>query len=113
MARQALVKTARVLVVGALPVAAMAVFAGGASADASVPTAPAVTQSIAAGVPLEPVTTNPHAQYPDPVLNGAAGGAAIGSATGSFIDPLPTLLGAAIGAGVGVARPDLVPQILP
>jgi hypothetical protein len=65
------------------------------------------------GVPLEPVTTNPDAQYPDPALNGAAAGAAIGSATGSFVDPIPTLIGGGIGFLVGSVRPDLVPQILP
>jgi hypothetical protein len=112
MIRRALIKTGSALAVIAVPLTAAAVFAGGASADASLGT-PAAAQPVANRIPLEPVTTNPHAHYPDPVLNGAALGAGIGSATGSFVDPLPTLLGAAIGAGVGVARPDLIPQVLP
>ena len=111
--RRALIKTGSLLAVAAAPLAAMAVFAGGASADASLPAAPAVAQPVANRIPLEPVTTNPHAKYPDPVLNGAAAGAAIGSATGSFVDPLPTLLGAAIGAGVATVQPSVIPQVLP
>lgn len=107
--RRALIKTGSLLAVAAAPLAAMAVFAGSASADASLPVAHPVSHTI----PLEPVATNPHAKYPDPVLNGAAAGAAIGSATGSFIDPLPTLLGAAIGAGVATVQPNVIPQVLP
>ncbi|MBU3061396.1 hypothetical protein KO481_07650 [Nocardia sp. NEAU-G5] len=107
--RRALIKTGSALAVIAAPLAAMAVFAGGASADANVP----VAHPVANTIPLEPVATNPHAKYPDPTLNGAAAGAAIGSATGSFVDPLPTLLGAAIGAGIGAVDPQVVPQVLP
>ncbi|WP_148307093.1 glycine zipper domain-containing protein [Nocardia nova] len=113
MFSRALSTMGRALAVTAVPLAAVAVFAGAASADAGQSAAtPVVAQSIS-GIPLEDVTTDPGAQYPDPVMNGAAAGAAIGSATGSFIDPFPTLLGAVIGGAVGQQRPDLVPQVLP
>ncbi|WP_280265323.1 glycine zipper domain-containing protein [Nocardia wallacei] len=105
MIRNTLVKAFTVI---ALPVAAVAVFAGGAAAEA--PQAAPV-----AGVPLqsEDITTNPNAQYPDPVLNGAAAGAAIGSAVGFFTGSGGPILGGLIGALVGATNPDVVPQVLP
>ena len=109
MLRNSLVKT---LIVAALPLTAVAVFAGGASAAAgpATPVAP-----VSQGIPLEPedVATNPGAQYPDPVLNGAALGAGIGSAVGSATGSGGPILGGVIGALVGVANPDVVPQVLP
>ncbi|GAB2720912.1 glycine zipper domain-containing protein [Nocardia mexicana] len=104
MIRNTLVKA---FTVTALPLAAVAVFAGGASAEA--PQATPV-----AGIPLtEDITTNPNAQYPDPVLNGAAAGAAIGSAVGFFTGSGGPILGGLIGALVGATNPDVVPQVLP
>ncbi|WP_024805836.1 hypothetical protein [Nocardia sp. BMG51109] len=117
MCRDILIKVGRVVAVGALPLAAAAVFAGGASADAGRAAEPV------AGIPLESedAATNPHALIPDPVLNGASAGASIGSAvgsavglaTGSATSSAGSALGAAIGALVGATNPGVVPQVLP
>ncbi len=112
MIRRALIKSGGVLAVIAVPLTAAAIFAGGASA-APVSAAPSVAQPVSHTIPLEPITTNPHATYHDPVANGAVLGAGIGSATGSFVDPWTTLLGAAIGGGVGYFDPNVIPQVLP
>lgn len=90
---------------------------------------PAVSE---ASTELSEIATNPHAQNPDPVLNGAAGGAVVGAIVGA-ISCLPTVLalvvgyvvcavpgvigtaimGAVIGAIVGTVQPDVIPQVLP
>lgn len=121
MLRNTLSRTGRVAVVGALPLVAAAVFAGGASADTGQAAEPV------AGIPLESedVATNPNAAVPDPVLNGASLGNSVGSAvgsgiglatgsvTGSATGSAASALGAAIGAVVGATNPDVVPQVLP
>ncbi|MGQ4597225.1 hypothetical protein [Nocardia sp. R6R-6] len=88
--------------------------------------------SAATGAELKDIATNPQAQYPDPVMNGAAAGAA-GGAIAALITCIPTLaifivgyglcavvgvvttaiLGAVIGAVVGTVAPDVIPQVLP
>ncbi|MGW4354294.1 hypothetical protein ACWELJ_19630 [Nocardia sp. NPDC004582] len=107
-------RTTAGLVAAALPlVAAATLFAGTASAEST-------------GVPLEPVATNPNAQFPDPALNGAAAGALTGSAggaaLGSVVGSVPglvtgsalgTVIGAGIGALIGVLDPNAIPQVLP
>ncbi|AHH15705.1 hypothetical protein NONO_c08980 [Nocardia nova SH22a] len=107
MLRNSLVKA---LIVTALPLTATVVAAGGASAA----TAPHIAP-VSGGIALQPedVTTNPQAQYPDPVLNGAALGAGIGSAVGSATGSGGPILGGLIGALVGAVNPDTVPQVLP
>lgn len=86
----------------------------------------------ATGTELSDIATNPGAQFPDPVLNGAAAGAAIGilatailciptiaafvigyavcAVAGSVIDGI---LGAVVGAVLGTVVPDVIPQVLP
>ncbi|SNY81257.1 hypothetical protein SAMN04244553_2844 [Nocardia amikacinitolerans] len=88
--------------------------------------------SAATGVELKDIATNPHAQYPDPVMNGAAAGAGAGAVL-ALITCIPTVaafvvgyiacaavwgvstavIGAIIGALVGTAMPDVIPQVLP
>lgn len=88
--------------------------------------------SAATGAELKDIATNPHAQYPDPVQNGAAAGAGVGAVL-ALITCVPTLaifvvgyalcavvgvvttgvMGAIIGALVGTAMPDVIPQVLP
>ncbi|MBF6350590.1 hypothetical protein IU448_16435 [Nocardia flavorosea] len=107
-------KVVRAVVVSALPLIATTVVAGGASAGTGSMTETRATP--VAGLPLEDpqdVTTNPNAQYPDPVLNGAALGAGIGSAVGSATGSGGPILGGLIGALVGAMNPDVVPQVLP
>ncbi|MGW6330831.1 hypothetical protein [Nocardia rhamnosiphila] len=104
----------KTVVASTLPLIAATVVAGGASADAG-PMADVQATPIA-GIPLEEpqdVKTNPGAQYPDPVLNGAALGAGIGSAVGSATGSGGPILGGLIGALVGAVNPDVVPQVLP
>ncbi|MFQ6394274.1 hypothetical protein ACLMAJ_12530 [Nocardia sp. KC 131] len=117
MLRNTLVNARRVVPFVALPLAAAAVFAGGASADTG------RTAELIAGIPLqsEEVATNPNALIPDPVLNGASAGASLGSAVGSAVGLATgsvtgsggSILGAVIGAIVGATNPNAVPQALP
>ncbi|GAB2709623.1 hypothetical protein GCM10027089_36370 [Nocardia thraciensis] len=117
MLRDSLVTARRVVAVVGLPMVAVGVFAGVASADSG-PVAEPV-----AGIPLqsEDVTTNPDALIPDPVLNGASAGASVGSAvgsavglaTGSVTGSAGSAIGALIGAVVGATNPNVVPQVLP
>ncbi|MEU8897702.1 hypothetical protein [Nocardia sp. NPDC048505] len=84
------------------------------------------------GAELKNIATNPGAQNPDPVLNGAAAGALVGlgiaavvclPALGAFVVgyfaclPLAAvgnvLFAAAVGAIVGIVAPDVIPQVLP
>lgn len=106
----------RAVAVAALPLAATAVFAGVASADAGRAAEPVP------GIPLQKDTsTNPDALIPDPVLNGAslggsvgsAVGSAVGLATGSVTGSAGSALGTLIGAIVGATNPSVVPQVLP
>ncbi|WP_153415380.1 hypothetical protein [Nocardia macrotermitis] len=107
----------RVMVVGALPLVATAVFAGVASADTGAVGTPV------AGIPLQPenTATNPGALVPNPVLNGAslggsvgsAIGSAVGLATGSVTGSAGSAIGTVIGALVGATNPGIVPQVLP
>lgn len=115
MTRHSIKRTTAGLLAAALPlVAAATLFAGTASAEST------------GGVPLEPVATNPGAQFPDPALNGAAAGAITGSAggaaLGSVVGSIPgalggsalgALIGGGIGALVGILAPDAIPQVLP
>jgi ABC-type transport system substrate-binding protein len=105
-------RTFRAVAVAIIPMAAAITFAGVASANTG-QAAPASAQPVAAGIPLEPITTNPHAQYPDPIQNGAVLGAGIGSAVGSATGSGGPILGALIGALVGDLNPSVVPQVLP
>ncbi|WP_043719859.1 hypothetical protein [Nocardia asiatica] len=88
--------------------------------------------SAATGAELKDIATNPGAQYPDPVMNGAAAGAGVG-AVAALITCIPTvaafvvgyvlcaavgvvttaILGAVVGAVVGTVAPDVIPQVLP
>ncbi|WP_454198406.1 hypothetical protein [Nocardia sp. Marseille-Q1738] len=88
--------------------------------------------SAATGAELKDIATNPGAQYPDPVMNGAAAGAGVG-AIAALITCIPTvaafvvgyvlcaavgvvttaILGAVVGAVVGTVAPDVIPQVLP
>ncbi|WP_157119813.1 hypothetical protein [Nocardia xishanensis] len=88
--------------------------------------------SAATGAELKDIATNPQAQYPDPVMNGAAAGAGVGAVLAA-ITCIPTLavfivgyglcavvgvittgiMGAVIGAIVGTVVPDAIPQVLP
>ncbi len=105
-------KIARTVVVSALPLIATTVVAGGASAAAGSTAETRATP--VAGIPLEEpqdVTTNPGAQYPDPVLNGAALGAGIGSAVGSATGSGGPVLGGLLGVLVGAVIAVVVHQI--
>ncbi|MEV5646755.1 hypothetical protein AB0L57_00765 [Nocardia sp. NPDC052254] len=107
----------RAVAMVALPLAATAVFAGVASADAGTAAQPV------AGIPLQSqdTATNPDALIPDPVLNGSSAGASVGSAVGSAVGVVTgsatgsggSLLGSLIGALVGLTNPGVVPQVLP
>lgn len=112
MIRNTLVRSGRVAALAGVALAAAAVFAGAASADTG-----AVPQAapVAAGIPLQPgdIATNPKAQYPSPVLNGAVLGAGIGSAVGSATGSGGPILGGLIGALVGDVNPGVIPQVLP
>lgn len=132
MMRKTSVRTTAKLLAVAVPFAAAAtLFSGVASAAApdAAPvavTAPVQAAPVADGIQLDPVATNPNAQFPDPALNGAAagaltgsaGGAALGSAIGSIPgalggSALGALIGGGIGALVGILDPNVIPQILP
>ncbi|MRH86762.1 hypothetical protein GFY24_04635 [Nocardia sp. SYP-A9097] len=119
------IKTTAKLIVAALPVSAVVLFSGTASADVAAPQ-PIVAAPVAEGLPLDEVATNPNAQFPDPALNGAAAGALTGSAgggaLGSVVGSLPglvtgsffgTIIGAGIGALIGIFDPNVIPQVLP
>ncbi|MGK8485831.1 hypothetical protein [Nocardia asiatica] len=88
--------------------------------------------SAATGAELKDIATDPGAQYPDPVMNGAAAGAGVG-AVAALISCIPAvaafvvgyvlcaavgvvttaILGAVVGAIVGTVAPDVIPQVLP
>ncbi|MEU5763281.1 hypothetical protein [Nocardia sp. NPDC047648] len=84
--------------------------------------------SAATGAELKDIATNPGAQYPDPVMNGAGVGAVaalitciptlaifvVGYALCAVVGVVTTaILGAVIGAIVGTVAPDVIPQVLP
>ncbi|MBH0780635.1 hypothetical protein [Nocardia bovistercoris] len=143
MFRSTIRNARRTCIVAALPLAVVAGFAGVASADPAQAQAPAavvrfvaepVTAApIAAGLPLQEVATNPDAQNPDPLANGAAAGALVGAAGSGILGGAAGLLGGGIGAIpgaiggaingalwgtvigilVGAISPQSVPQVLP
>lgn len=88
--------------------------------------------SEAAATELRDIATDPAAQFPDPVQNGAAVGAGVGALIAAVVC-LPSLMaflivyvpcvglvglpnalvGALIGAVVGAVAPEVIPQVLP
>ncbi|MEU7630449.1 hypothetical protein AB0C34_10745 [Nocardia sp. NPDC049220] len=117
---------------GPIPATSLDSRSGAATTSQAIAATADRAESIAAGAPAD-IATDPNAENPDPVANGAAVGAGIGAVLGGVsgaISGLPLFIvgaiplgalgavygaisGAVIGAIVGAIVPTEVPQVLP